>query len=402
MKEVIIKEYTVSEIVTEIKKLIENNFYYIKIIGEISDLKISSNGHSYFNLKDNSNLINAVLFSGTKNRFQLENGISIKAFARLTIYPGRSNYQLIIEAFEINGEGELLKIFEEKKKKLETIGLFDKKHKLPIPQKIKTVGIITSPTGAAIKDIEVKLENRKPIKLFLYPAIVQGEEAEKSIIDGIEYFNNLKNKPDVIVITRGGGSLEDLMCFNGEKLAYTIYNSEIPIITAIGHEVDYTIADFVADFRLPTPTAVAEFITEQKTILNNKVDTLVHKIRIIIANKLNKKIKKLNHLIHKSLYILKNKKLEIINKKFFKITHIFNNVVNKILNNYKNRARLLINSNFKLKKYNKNYFLKNGFALIEKNNTLITKTTKIEKDDILIINIFDKKIKVKIIDFIKN
>lgn len=398
MKEIIIKEYTVSEIVNEIKKLIEDNFYYVKIIGEVSDLKISSNGHSYFNLKDNSNLINAVLFKGTNNRFKIENGMSIKAFARLTIYAGRSNYQLIIESFEPNGEGELLRIFEEKKKKLEKLGLFDINHKLPIPQKIKTVGIITSPTGAAIRDIEVKLENRKPIKLFLYSAVVQGEEAEKSVIDGINYFNNSKNKPDVIIITRGGGSLEDLMCFNGEKLAYAIYDSKIPIITAIGHEIDYTIADFVGDFRLPTPTAVAEFITEPKSTLIDKIDALIYKIRITIANKLNKKIRKFNYLVHKGSYILKNKKLETLNKKIFRIIGIFKRIVKKIISNYKNKAKILINISYKLKKYDKSYILKNGFALIEKNGTLINKTTKIEKDDILIINIFDKKIRVKVIE----
>lgn len=398
MKEIIIREYTVSEIVNEIKKLIEDNFYYVKIIGEVSDLKISSNGHSYFNLKDNSNLINAVLFKGTNNRFKIENGMSIKAFARLTIYAGRSNYQLIIEAFEPNGEGELLRIFEEKKKKLEKLGLFDINHKLPIPQKIKTAGIITSPTGAAIKDIEVKLENRKPIKLFLYSAVVQGEEAEKSVIDGVNYFNNSKNKPDVIIITRGGGSLEDLMCFNGEKLAYAIYDSKIPIITAIGHEIDYTIADFVGDFRLPTPTAVAEFITEPKSTLIDKIDALIYRIRITIANKFNKKIRKFNYLVHKGSYILKNKKLETLNKKIFRIIGIFKRIVKKIINNYKNKAKTLINISYKLKKYDKSYILKNGFALIEKDGTLINKTTKIEKDDILIINIFDKKIRVKVVD----
>ena len=400
MKEFIIKEYTVSEIVNEIKKLVESNFYYIKIIGEVSDLKISSNGHSYFNLKDNSNLINAVLFSGTKNKFKLENGMSIKAFARLTIYSNRSNYQLIIEAFEPNGEGEVLRIFEEKKKKLEACGLFDISHKLAIPQKIRTVGLITSPTGAAIKDIEVKLKNRKAVKLFLYPAIVQGEKAENSVMDGIKYFNTLRNKPDIIVITRGGGSLEDLMCFNGEKLAYAIYDSKIPIITAIGHEIDYTIADFVGDFRLPTPTAVAEFISESKTVLFKKVNELINKIKAIVTNRFNKKVRRFNNAVHKSSYVLKNKRLEILESKNLKILNIFNQIANKIINSYKNKVKLVINTINKLKKYDKKYVLKNGFALIEKDGVMITKSTKIGKDDILTINIFDKKIIVKVIDSI--
>ncbi len=400
MKEIIIREYTVSEIINEIKRLIENNFYYIKIVGEISDLKISSNGHSYFNLKDNLNLINAVLFKGTKNKFKLESGMSIRAFARLTVYPGRSNYQLIVEAFEPNGEGELLKIFEEKKKKLETLGLFEISHKLAIPRNIKTVGIITSPTGAAIKDIEVKLKNRKPVKLFLYSAIVQGEKAEKSIINGIKYFNNLENKPDIVVITRGGGSLEDLMCFNSEKLAYAIYDSKIPIVTAIGHEIDYTIADFVGDFRLPTPTAVAEFISESKTTLYDKINLLMYKIRSIIFSKFNKKIIKFNNLCHKSVYILKDKKLKIISSKYLKLESIFRKIVKAIANNYRNKIKLLTNIIFKLKKCDKNYILKNGFALVEKDGIIITKSTKIEKDDILTIRFFDKKIKVKIIDVV--
>lgn len=385
------KEYNISELVLKIKELIESNFYYVKVIGEVSDLKISSNGHQYFNLKDNSNLINAVLFKYTKNKYNLENGMLIKAFARLTTYKERSNYQLIIEAFEPNGEGELLKLFEEKKKKLESLGLFSIEHKKPIPKIIKNVGIISSPTGAAIKDIEVRLRERKPINTILFPAIVQGVDAENSIIKGIEYFNKTQNKPDVIIITRGGGSLEDLMCFNGEKLAYAIYNSDLPIITAIGHEIDYTIADFVGDFRLPTPTAVAEFITESKISLLEKLNSIFNRIKCVIFDKINKKIRKFNYVLNKSIYILKDKKLKIIEYKCIKLNDIFNKIIIKIINNFKNKLKLY-NKVYQRIKYKKNTII------IKKDGKIINKNTILLKDDILSINLFGKKVLVKIVE----
>lgn len=392
-----IKEYTVSEIVNNLEKLIKENFYYIKITGEISNLKTSSNGHRYFNLKDKNSLINAVVFKNVKNNLILENGLSIRAFGQLTIYKEKSNYQIIIEAFEINGEGNLLKIFEDRKKKLENEGLFDENHKKLIPQKVNFIGIISSPTGAAIKDIEIRLKERKPIEVLLYPSLMQGQEAENTIIKGIKYFNDLTNKPDLIVITRGGGSLEDLMCFNGEKLANYIYNSDLPIITAIGHEIDWTIADYVADLRLPTPTSVADFLVETKINLKSKINNLIKQIRKIIITKIKDKQTKLIYIESKINFIKKHKKEENLKIKYMRLHNIYRKILDRIFKNFfkkKNRLNILY---IKLQRHNITKILKKGFAVIIKDGYIINQNSKINKDDELIIKFINKEIKVKVI-----
>lgn len=366
MKE-LIPQYTVSELVENIKNLIEGAFYFVKIIGEISGIKTSTNGHRYFNLKDASAIINIVLFKSSINKnYIIEDGLNVIIYGRLTIYKERSSYQIIAENIEINGIGTLLKIINDRKNKLKLEGLFDIKK--PIPKYIRKVGIITAPNGAAIKDIEIRLKDRLLIDdIILYPSLVQGQEAEDNIISGIKYFNN-SEIPDVIIITRGGGSFEDLMCFNSEKLARSIFESKVPTITAIGHEIDWTIADYVSDLRLPTPTAVAEFLSPLKSILNDKLDFL---------------FKKLLKLCYR-----------MFNKFEFQIEQLYKNIKLQIGINLENKHIRFLNLISRLEKYNRNKILRQGYAIIKKNDIIITYKTKLIPNDKLQVEIYGKKFNV--------
>lgn len=366
MKE-LIPQYTVSELVENIKNLIEGAFYFVKIIGEISGIKTSTSCHKYFTLKDADSIINIVLFKSSINKnYILEDGLSVIIYGRLTIYKERSSYQIIAENVEINGIGTLLKLIEDRKNRLRAEGLFDVKK--PIPKYIKKVGIITAPGGAAIKDIEVRLKDRLLINdIILYPSLVQGQEAENNIILGINYFNSVEI-PDVIVITRGGGSFEDLMCFNSEKLARNIFESKVPVITAIGHEIDWTIADYVSDLRLPTPTAVAEFLSPLKSVLDDKLEFLFRKLL------------KLGY--------------RIFSKFELKIEQLYKNIKLQIGKNFKNKYIRFSNLIPRLEQYNRNKILKQGYAIIKKNNIIITSKTKLLQNDKLQVEIYGRKFNV--------
>ncbi len=366
----LVQEYKVSELVSQIKSFLETAFYYVKVIGEISSLKISSSGHIYFNLKDETALINTVLFKNSINNNlpKLEDGIEIVVYGRLTIYKDRSNYQIIAENIEINGTGSLLKLFEERKQKLKLEGLFE--NKKPIPKSIKNVGIITSPNGAAIKDIESRLRDRMPINVILYPSLVQGQIADISIAKGIEYFNK-SELMDVIVITRGGGSFEDLMCFNSEMLARKIYESKIPTITAIGHEIDWTIADYVSDLRLPTPTAVAEFLSPLISVFISNIDSVFRKILRLCHRKISD---------------------------FYKqIEKIYSDILLVIGRNYYDKLIAFKQNHLRLNKFNRKKILKQGYGIVRKDGFILNKNTVIKQGDILDIELYDRKLKVSVV-----
>ena len=370
-----IPEYSVSELVNTIKTLLEGAFYYIKLKGEISSFKIATSGHMYFNLKDENSMINVVLFKNSQNdKIVLQDGLNVLVYGKITIYKDRSTYQLIAEKVDIYDEGILYKIIEERKNKLDKEGLF--KQKRAIPKNIKRLGIITAENGAAIKDIEVRLKDRLiPNDIFLYPSLVQGQDADKSIIKGIKFFNE-KCKVDLIVITRGGGSVEDLMCFNSEELARAVFASNIPTISAVGHEIDWTIIDYVADLRLPTPTSAAETLFPLKSILNEKLDYLYK--RIIL-----KTIRIYNVLINK--VILK-----------------FNDIFIILFRNYNNKLHKINLLNEKIKSFDKTKILKMGYSIVMKNGKKLSNRSKIKQDDILEIEVYKKKFKVIVKEVIKN
>ena len=268
--------FTVSNFTKKIKLLLEETHPFIWITGEISNSFTPSSNHSYFSLKDDSAVISCVIFAGQKKKinFELENGLKITGMARLTIYEPKGTYQLIFEHIEPMGAGALQVSFEQLKKKLSSLGLFDDKFKKQIPFLSSKISIITSPTSAAIQDI-INIFKRRFINcpLEIVPVKVQGKTSDSEIVRAIKLVNKI-NTSDLIIIARGGGSFEDLSSFNTEIVAKSIFNSDIPIITGIGHETDFTIADFVADLRAPTPSAAAELALPEKQYLKKKLHDL--------------------------------------------------------------------------------------------------------------------------------
>lgn len=268
------KPITVSALTAYIKSLLETDDHLMRVYltGEISNLTLHRSGHVYFKLKDDKAVISAVMFrsSAARLRFVPQNGTKVVVLGRISVFEPNGNYQIYIDQMQPDGIGEMYLIYEQLKNKLDKEGMFDPAHKKPIPKLPKRVGVITSPTGAAVRDIINILSRRcKLCDILLYPALVQGEGAEADLLKALDYFDTQKNV-DVIIIGRGGGSLEDLWAFNSERLAYRIYNMSIPVISAVGHETDFTICDFVSDLRAPTPSAAAELATpDQNQILQS-------------------------------------------------------------------------------------------------------------------------------------
>jgi exodeoxyribonuclease VII large subunit len=258
-------EFTVSEISSALKKRVEEDFSFVRIRGEVSQVKWHSSGHLYLSLKDENAVLAAVCWKGIANRLRIkpEEGMEVVAEGRLTTYPMQSKYQLVIEQVSLAGVGALLKMLEERKKKLAAEGLFDSSRKKPLPYLPQVIGVITSPTGAVIRDILHRIAERFPRRVLLWPVAVQGEAAAMQIASAIAGFNAIEPGgkipcPDVLIVARGGGSLEDLMAFNEEVVVRAAAASRIPLISAVGHETDTTLIDFASDKRAPTPTAAAE------------------------------------------------------------------------------------------------------------------------------------------------
>lgn len=273
-----LKTLSVGEVNNYVKKLVENDFILknLNVKGEISNLKFHSSGHIYFSLKDENSKINCIMFKNNAVNldFRLEEGMKVEIKARLGVYHKEGTYQLYCESIKKAGVGELFEEFHRLKKELSEEGIFDDKYKRDLPMFPQRIGIITARTGAAVRDIINVIQRRnKSLDIILYPAKVQGENAAESIIDGIRYFNNEKSV-DVIILGRGGGSIEELWAFNNKELAYEIFNSRIPTVSAVGHEVDFTISDFVSDMRAPTPSAAGELVSPS---LQEMMNDLINK-----------------------------------------------------------------------------------------------------------------------------
>lgn len=272
--------YQVSDLLNEMRRLMEVSYPEIWIEGELSSLSTPASGHLYFSLKDEQSQLRCAMFRNRAsiNRYKPNVGDLVRVRAKISVYTARGDLQCIVQHIEEAGEGLLQRRFEELKAKLNSQGLFNSEHKQQLPSFAKRIGIITSPTGAAVKDILSTLKRRCPgIPITIYPAVVQGETAAKTIIEAIQNATR-HNQCDVLIVTRGGGSLEDLWCFNDEQLANTIFTSPIPIVSAVGHEVDITISDLVADQRAPTPTAAAEILSPDTTTLQNQLRSLSYRL----------------------------------------------------------------------------------------------------------------------------
>ena len=259
-------EISVSELSQSLKRTVEEAFPYVRLRGEVSGYRgPHSSGHVYFSLKDESAKIDAIIWKGAfaRMRFKPEEGMEVVATGKVTTYPGKSSYQIVIDVIEPAGAGALMALLEERRKKLAAEGLFDEARKKPLPYLPRVIGVITSPTGAVIRDILHRLSDRFPRHVLVWPVRVQGETCGPEVASAIEGFNAMKEggtmpRPDVLIVARGGGSLEDLWGFNDEVVVRAVSASEIPLISAVGHETDFTLIDFVADRRAPTPTAAAE------------------------------------------------------------------------------------------------------------------------------------------------
>ncbi|NLW02435.1 MAG: exodeoxyribonuclease VII large subunit [Clostridiaceae bacterium] len=266
---------TVRELTAYIKQLVDSDMLLsnLCVTGEISNFKHHSSGHMYFSLKDQDAVIRCVMFRtyNARMRFMPEEGMKVIVRGYVSVYAPGGTYQLYAEDMQPDGTGSLYLAFEQLKQKLEALGWFAQERKKPIPRLPRAIGIVTSPTGAVIRDMLNILQRRYPnIRVVIYPSAVQGIEAPAQLIRGIRYFNEAKNV-DVIIIGRGGGSIEDLWPFNDEGLARAIYESSVPVISAVGHETDFSISDFVADLRAPTPSAAAELVVPEKTVLKERL-----------------------------------------------------------------------------------------------------------------------------------
>jgi len=280
------KILTVSELTLNIKGHLEEGFRELWVEGEISNFRSPASGHYYFTLKDDKSQIRAVVFRfmGRSLKFEPKDGLSVICRGRITVYEPRGEYQLILDYMEPKGIGALQLAFEQLKEKLAKEGLFDPAHKKLLPLLPQKIGIVTSPTGAAIRDLLTVIGRRfSNVEILINPVKVQGEGAHQEIAKSIYELNGIPGI-DVIIITRGGGSLEDLWSFNEEIVARAIYRSSIPVISAVGHEIDFTIADFVADLRAPTPSAAGELVVRDKAELINLLETLFNRMKNIILH----------------------------------------------------------------------------------------------------------------------
>ena len=341
-----IKEYTVTELSNALKKTLEVNFDIIHLRGEISGLTTAASGHVYLSLKDkNNSLIDGIIWKGQASRinFKLEDGMEVLVIGRLSTYAPRSKYNIIINSIEIAGEGALLKLIEERRRLLAKEGLFDEEYKKPLPFIPEVIAIVTTDSGAAFDDIIVRIRKRFPVKILFYPVAVQGPEAAGQISRAINQINNLSqlNKniqvPDVLIVGRGGGSLEDLMAFNEEEVVRAIFESKIPIISAVGHEIDNSLSDYVADVRAPTPTAAAEIALPDISVLKQNIDVSTNTIFSFIQNRINfyKEMYK-KYILPSFFKIIENKiqNLDIINSELnYKKNTFMESSKNKISKN---------------------------------------------------------------------
>lgn len=392
-----IKTLTVSALNSYIKKIMDNDFILgnICIKGEISNFKLHSSGHLYFSLKDEGSKINCIMFKNNagKLNFKPEDGIKVIVRGRVSVYQKDGAYQLYCEQMDIEGLGELHVAFEKVKTKLEEQGLFKSEHKREIPKYSKKIGIVTSPTGAAIRDIINVSKRRNPfVQLIIYPALVQGINGGYDIVKGISELNKFKDI-DVIILARGGGSIEELWCFNEEIVAKAVYDSKIPIITGIGHETDFTIADFVSDRRAPTPSAAAELAVFNLLELNKQIISYKNLIKTAFYNKIQNSYSKVNVL---------NKGLELNSPANFIINEYAHIDSNKSLLEFKINNRINMNKeklgnlNSLLSAHNPLNVLNKGYSVIEDfEDRIVTEVKVLEKLEEFKVTLKDGKLNIR-------
>lgn len=387
------KEYlTIKDVNNIVKRVIDNNYELANIYlkGEISNFKSHTRGHLYFSLKDESSRINAVMFSfnASKLNFMPKDGDSVLVRGRVSVYEATGSYQVYVEEMSLDGTGNLYVLFEELKRKLDKEGLFRSDHKKHIKKIPSKIGVVTAPTGAAIKDIISTINKRFPlVTIYLFPSLVQGNLAKDNIVRMIELANNYDI--DTLIVGRGGGSIEDLWAFNEEVVARSIYNSRVPIISGVGHEIDYTISDFVADLRAPTPTGAATMAVPDRGEILRYLDTCRGRLKKALLNKIDNYSEilekyKSNYLLNnpKRMYEVKEQKLDTLYDKLnIDITNIINMNIHK-LDTIKIKVDLL----------NPNNILDKGYSIIYKNGKVVKDINSIKVNDEINIKVKDGNI----------
>ena len=397
----------------------DDNLKLVYLKGEISNFKSHTSGHLYFSLKDEGSKINAIMFSSSAKRLNFTpiDGSKVLVIGRISVYEATGNYQIYVQEMIEDGLGNLYVAFEELKKKLSNEGLFDEEHKMKIPKMPNRIGIVTASTGAAIKDILSTIKRRYPIcETILFPSFVQGDGAALDIVKNIKLAE--KYNLDVLIVGRGGGSIEDLWPFNEESVARAIYECSIPVISAVGHEVDFTIADFVADMRAPTPTGAAEMAVPNITDIINHINNLKIRLNESINSKLNYNRLKLdniknNRIIKNPMIIYENKQqqldllLEKLNKSLIEKVNVNKYRLDLIKNNHiiknpdlliKDKKNNLINILEKLELLNPLSIMKRGYSLTYQNDSIIKSVKNIDKNSNLTIKLSDGIVTTKVLD----
>ena len=386
---------TISELNLLIKKDLEYNFSSIVVEGEISNYKAHSSGHKYFSLKDNDSQISAVMWKGQKLDFHPEDGQKVIAFGSINVYPPRGSYQIQINKMIQQGIGNLFIEFEKLKEKLSLKGYFDQERKKAIPQIPKRIGVSTSPTGAAVRDIISTIKRRFPaVEIYIRPTTVQGVEASQDIVNAIIELESLNC--DVLIVGRGGGSIEDLWAYNTEIVADAIFNSHTPIISAVGHETDFTIADFVADIRAATPTAAAEIASPiLLTDLINFLDQSEYNFKSIVDKSILSYIDKIRLFSTNKVQVLVKNKLNYFQQQLDFTEDTLNNAIQNKLNYLNNK---ITNLELVLKAADPNLPLKRGFAMLEQNDKKLNINDKLNFNDEVKIIRLNQENKAKIIE----
>lgn len=393
------KILTVSQLNFYVKSILDSDqrLNYVFLCGEISNLTDHyRSGHIYLSLKDNKSVIRAVMFAGNARnlKFKPMEGMKVICRGRVTLYEATGQYQYYIEDMQPDGIGALYQAYEQLKEKLQSNGLFDESHKKPIPYCPKTIGVITSPTGAAVQDIKNILTRRFPsVNIVLCPVLVQGDNAVPQLVDAVNKLNEY-DLCDTIIIGRGGGSIEDLWAFNDENLAYAIYNSHIPVISAVGHETDFTICDFVSDLRAPTPSAGAELAVPDRNEILQNLDAQRQYLSSLMDKKLIENNNIVSEMTTKLLSLSPDDKIAKLYKDLDFLSQKYENNSNRIFQNTANKIELLAT---KLESLNPVSILKRGYSVVTNNDKTVTSVKDVKNGDTLAINVTDGKIISKVI-----
>jgi len=382
--------YTVSDISNKINDIVRNYIPPVWVEGEVSNYYRSRSGHIYFSLKDENALINCVIWSRKADRisFKIKDGLNLAVYGDITTYKAQSEYQIQVEKVKSAGKGQLFLEFQKLKKKLSEEGLFKEKLKQEIPNWPDKIGVVTSAEGAAIRDIlNVSVRRNPSIEFIIYPSLVQGSSAADTIIKGIQTFNQ-RNNVDMIIIGRGGGSLEDLWAFNEEKLVRAIVESDLPIVSAVGHEVDFTLSDFAADKRVPTPSAAAEVVVPSRTDLLNDLDIKEEKLENRAKILLARKNDRLNNLYQR---LKARSPTEIIKQLEQNIDNIERQLIHAIQEKINHNQVIIDNIRKQLKSMNPKEVLERGYSIVYKDgkSEIIKSIEQVEDQDKLDIEVSD-------------